>query len=111
MSPRRSLKSHDAALKRPLVAGGGSFKLNGGKLCSGVAELDQILTVLLSTEMFVGGFLAFCLDNTIPGEACTLLTGRTKAKRANDPCVCFRHSRGARFSPLEDFFVLVLFLL
>uniref|UniRef100_H3CQD9 Solute carrier family 23 member 1 n=1 Tax=Tetraodon nigroviridis TaxID=99883 RepID=H3CQD9_TETNG len=33
----------------------------------GVAELDQILTVLLSTEMFVGGFLAFCLDNTIPG--------------------------------------------
>uniref|UniRef100_A0A8P4KPT3 Solute carrier family 23 member 1 n=1 Tax=Dicentrarchus labrax TaxID=13489 RepID=A0A8P4KPT3_DICLA len=31
-------------------------------------ELDQILTVLLSTEMFVGGFLAFCLDNTIPGS-------------------------------------------
>lgn len=35
----------------------------------GVPELDQILTVLLSTEMFVGGFLAFCLDNTIPGNA------------------------------------------
>uniref|UniRef100_A0A8D3BNZ8 Solute carrier family 23 member 1 n=1 Tax=Scophthalmus maximus TaxID=52904 RepID=A0A8D3BNZ8_SCOMX len=35
---------------------------------TGVAELDQILTVLLSTEMFVGGFLAFCLDNTIPGS-------------------------------------------
>uniref|UniRef100_A0A669CVW5 Solute carrier family 23 member 1 n=1 Tax=Oreochromis niloticus TaxID=8128 RepID=A0A669CVW5_ORENI len=34
---------------------------------TGVSELDQILTVLLSTEMFVGGFLAFCLDNTIPG--------------------------------------------
>ncbi|XP_055370456.1 solute carrier family 23 member 1 isoform X2 [Betta splendens] len=34
---------------------------------TGVVELDQILTVLLSTEMFVGGFLAFCLDNTIPG--------------------------------------------
>lgn len=34
---------------------------------TGVPELDQILTVLLSTEMFVGGFLAFCLDNTIPG--------------------------------------------
>lgn len=41
-------------------------------VCSGVAELDQILTVLLSTEMFVGGFLAFCLDNTIPGKACTV---------------------------------------
>lgn len=34
---------------------------------SGVPELDQILTVLLTTEMFVGGFLAFLLDNTIPG--------------------------------------------
>uniref|UniRef100_A0AAZ3S9P4 Solute carrier family 23 member 1 n=1 Tax=Oncorhynchus tshawytscha TaxID=74940 RepID=A0AAZ3S9P4_ONCTS len=33
----------------------------------GVAEVDQILTVLLTTEMFVGGFLAFTLDNTIPG--------------------------------------------
>lgn len=36
-------------------------------LPSGVAEVDQILTVLLTTEMFVGGFLAFALDNTIPG--------------------------------------------
>ncbi|XP_041863889.1 solute carrier family 23 member 1 isoform X2 [Melanotaenia boesemani] len=36
-------------------------------ISTGLAELDQILTVLLSTEMFVGGFLAFCLDNTIPG--------------------------------------------
>uniref|UniRef100_A0A7N9AS82 Solute carrier family 23 member 1 n=1 Tax=Mastacembelus armatus TaxID=205130 RepID=A0A7N9AS82_9TELE len=35
---------------------------------TGLAELDQILMVLLSTEMFVGGFLAFCLDNTIPGS-------------------------------------------
>ncbi|KAL7390790.1 hypothetical protein ABVT39_027941 [Epinephelus coioides] len=35
---------------------------------TGLTELDQILTVLLSTEMFVGGFLAFCLDNTIPGS-------------------------------------------
>lgn len=35
---------------------------------TGVPELDQILTVLLSTEMFVGGFFAFCLDNTIPGS-------------------------------------------
>lgn len=35
---------------------------------AGVAELDQILTVLLTTEMFVGGSLAFILDNTIPGN-------------------------------------------
>ncbi|XP_059506703.1 solute carrier family 23 member 1 isoform X6 [Stegostoma tigrinum] len=30
-------------------------------------EINQILTVLLTTEMFVGGCLAFFLDNTIPG--------------------------------------------
>lgn len=36
---------------------------------SGVPELDQIITVLLTTEMFVGGFLAFVLDNTVPGES------------------------------------------
>ncbi|XP_066572480.1 solute carrier family 23 member 1 isoform X2 [Amia ocellicauda] len=35
---------------------------------TGVSEIDQILTVLLTTEMFVGGFLAFILDNTIPGS-------------------------------------------
>ncbi|KAL4659793.1 solute carrier family 23 member 1 [Arapaima gigas] len=33
----------------------------------GSIQLDQIITVLLTTEMFVGGFLAFVLDNTIPG--------------------------------------------
>ncbi|KGL89767.1 Solute carrier family 23 member 1, partial [Charadrius vociferus] len=35
---------------------------------TGVPELDQILTVLLTTEMFVGGTIAFVLDNTIPGN-------------------------------------------
>ncbi|XP_042301227.1 solute carrier family 23 member 1 isoform X2 [Sceloporus undulatus] len=34
---------------------------------TGIAEVDQILRVLLTTEMFVGGGIAFLLDNTIPG--------------------------------------------
>ncbi|KAK1159443.1 solute carrier family 23 member 1 [Acipenser oxyrinchus oxyrinchus] len=34
---------------------------------TGVPVIDQILTVLMTTEMFVGGCLAFILDNTIPG--------------------------------------------
>ncbi|XP_062981333.1 solute carrier family 23 member 1 [Elgaria multicarinata webbii] len=34
---------------------------------TGIAEVDQILKVLLTTEMFVGGSIAFILDNTIPG--------------------------------------------
>jgi len=29
--------------------------------------VDQILTVLLSTSMFVGGLIGFVLDNTLPG--------------------------------------------
>lgn len=34
---------------------------------AGSPALDQILTVLLSTSMFVGGLAGFVLDNTIPG--------------------------------------------
>ncbi|XP_058135519.1 solute carrier family 23 member 1 isoform X3 [Dasypus novemcinctus] len=42
----------------------------GGMFCTlfGIPEVDQILTVLLTTEMFVGGCLAFILDNTVPGS-------------------------------------------
>lgn len=35
----------------------------------GILQLDQVLQVLLTTGMFVGGFLGFLLDNTIPGKA------------------------------------------
>ncbi|KAM5169062.1 solute carrier family 23 member 1 [Callospermophilus lateralis] len=41
---------------------------NPGAIDTGVPEIDQILTVLLTTEMFVGGCLAFILDNTVPGS-------------------------------------------
>ena len=39
---------------------------------TGVQELDQILTVLLRTSMFVGGTVGFILDNTIPGKSVTI---------------------------------------
>ena len=35
---------------------------------SGVKEVDQVVHILLTTHMFVGGFLGFFLDNTIPGK-------------------------------------------
>lgn len=35
----------------------------------GILQLDQVIQVLLTTGMFVGGFLGFLLDNTIPGRA------------------------------------------
>lgn len=36
-------------------------------LFAGVKELDQIIVVLFTTHMFIGGFFGFILDNTIPG--------------------------------------------
>lgn len=33
----------------------------------GITGIDQVLNVLLTTAMFVGGCVAFILDNTIPG--------------------------------------------
>ncbi|XP_047476945.1 solute carrier family 23 member 1-like isoform X1 [Penaeus chinensis] len=40
---------------------------NPGVINTGDAIADQLLTVLLQTSMFVGGFLGFLLDNTVPG--------------------------------------------
>ena len=34
---------------------------------TGEPEIDQILTVLLSTNMLIGGVTGFILDNTMPG--------------------------------------------
>ncbi|XP_029351830.1 solute carrier family 23 member 1-like isoform X2 [Echeneis naucrates] len=36
-------------------------------LNTGVKEVDQVLHVLLTTNMFIGGFFGFLLDNTAPG--------------------------------------------
>ncbi|KAM9376103.1 xan_ur_permease domain-containing protein [Pholidichthys leucotaenia] len=41
---------------------------NPNTVATGVVELDQMLRVLLTTSMFVGGFFGFILDNTIPGS-------------------------------------------
>uniref|UniRef100_A0A6I8PXI7 Solute carrier family 23 member 2 n=1 Tax=Xenopus tropicalis TaxID=8364 RepID=A0A6I8PXI7_XENTR len=41
---------------------------NPGFINTGVEELDQALTVLLTTNMFVGGFFGCLLDNTVPGS-------------------------------------------
>lgn len=36
-------------------------------IATGSEEVDQVLRVLLSTSMFVGGFVGIFLDNTVPG--------------------------------------------
>ncbi|KAI3371588.1 hypothetical protein L3Q82_024145 [Scortum barcoo] len=41
---------------------------NQKAIATGIVELDQVLQVLLTTSMFVGGFFGFILDNTIPGS-------------------------------------------
>lgn len=40
-------------------------------LCAGVDLIDQIVNVLAMTSVFVGGFTAVVLDNTIPGNTKT----------------------------------------
>ncbi|XP_048846431.1 solute carrier family 23 member 2-like isoform X1 [Brienomyrus brachyistius] len=42
--------------------------LKQNPLVTGIIEIDQVLNVLLTTAMFVGGSVAFVLDNTIPGS-------------------------------------------
>ncbi|KAL4635980.1 solute carrier family 23 member 2-like [Arapaima gigas] len=42
--------------------------LKQNPLVTGIVEIDQVLNVLLTTAMFVGGCVAFVLDNTIPGS-------------------------------------------
>ena len=34
---------------------------------SGNENVDQMIKVMLGTAMFVGGFIGFLLDNTVPG--------------------------------------------
>ncbi|KAG9335494.1 hypothetical protein JZ751_004624 [Albula glossodonta] len=41
--------------------------LRQNPLVTGIVSIDQVLNVLLTTAMFVGGSVAFVLDNTIPG--------------------------------------------
>ncbi|KAL4656790.1 solute carrier family 23 member 1-like [Arapaima gigas] len=43
------------------------FHSNPGIIDTGFTELDQVITVLFTTNMFIGGFFGFVLDNTIPG--------------------------------------------
>ncbi|XP_077327309.1 solute carrier family 23 member 2-like isoform X2 [Lithobates pipiens] len=41
---------------------------NPGIISTGIKEIDQTITVLFTTNMFVGGFFGCLLDNTIPGS-------------------------------------------
>ena len=45
---------------------------NPESIKTGNEVADQVITVLLSTSMFVAGMLGFVLDNTIPGNLCVL---------------------------------------
>ncbi|XP_054886728.1 solute carrier family 23 member 2 isoform X1 [Poeciliopsis prolifica] len=43
------------------------FRSNPGIIDTGIKELDQVIIVLFTTHMFIGGIFGFLLDNTIPG--------------------------------------------
>uniref|UniRef100_A0A673L5I5 Si:dkey-106n21.1 n=1 Tax=Sinocyclocheilus rhinocerous TaxID=307959 RepID=A0A673L5I5_9TELE len=42
------------------------FHSNPGMINTGIKELDQLIMILFTTHMFIGGFFGFVLDNTIP---------------------------------------------
>ncbi|XP_072519852.1 solute carrier family 23 member 2 isoform X2 [Salminus brasiliensis] len=43
------------------------FHSNPQMINTGITELDQLIMVLFTTHMFIGGLFGFVLDNTIPG--------------------------------------------
>ncbi|KAK3084365.1 hypothetical protein FSP39_012253, partial [Pinctada imbricata] len=63
---------------------------NPASIHTGVELIDQILLILLRTNMLVGGVLAFILDNTIPGtkEERGLLIWNAGAQDSNKDTVC-----------------------
>ena len=38
-------------------------------MTTGIADLDQVCLVFLSTGPFIGGFVGCLLDNILPGES------------------------------------------
>ncbi|XP_060741910.1 solute carrier family 23 member 2 [Tachysurus vachellii] len=70
------------------------FHSNSDTINTGITELDQLITVLFTTPMFIGGFLGFILDNTIPGTDeergikrwRESVDGRTSAIFSNQSC-------------------------
>uniref|UniRef100_A0ACB8FP26 Uncharacterized protein n=2 Tax=Sphaerodactylus townsendi TaxID=933632 RepID=A0ACB8FP26_9SAUR len=65
-------------------------KNNPEILKTGILPLDQVIQVLLTTGMFVGGFLGFFLDNTIPGsqEERGLLAWKESYKEESSDTLC-----------------------
>ncbi|XP_077997395.1 solute carrier family 23 member 2-like [Glandiceps talaboti] len=62
------------------------FKENADTIDTGVSEIDQILSVLLTTKMFIAGITGFILDNTIPGtrEVRGLMAWNPKCRQGKD---------------------------
>ncbi|XP_023223250.1 solute carrier family 23 member 1-like isoform X2 [Centruroides sculpturatus] len=76
------------------------LQANPGAINTGVPTLDQIFTILLGTNMFVGGFLGFVLDNSIPGtDEERGITKWNKHKTDKNP---FKNSNDCYRLPFSD---------
>uniref|UniRef100_A0A670XPI0 Solute carrier family 23 member 1 n=1 Tax=Pseudonaja textilis TaxID=8673 RepID=A0A670XPI0_PSETE len=84
---------------------------NTDKLTTGTVQLDQVIQVLLTTGMFVGGFLGFFLDNTIPGsqEERGLLAWRKDYNEESDGAVNNLHIYDLPFGIGSKFCVAIWF--
>lgn len=56
--------------------------------------VDQILIVLLSTSMLVGGLIGFLLDNTIPGKVFSNVASGTVVGKGS-----LLHDEGCTYQP------------
>ncbi|KAL4240898.1 hypothetical protein ACF0H5_001680 [Mactra antiquata] len=88
---------------------------NPGCVQTGNEEVDRVLTVLMSTAMFVGGVVGFILDNTVPGTVeergikswRKVYSAGTDVKEKEDDVTydlpfimgCLRRQKWARFIP------------
>ncbi|KAG5845824.1 solute carrier family 23 member 1 [Anguilla anguilla] len=64
------------------------FHSNPGIIDTGLKELDQVIIVLFTTHMFIGGFFGFVLDNTIPGTERERGINIWREKVHQDPSDC-----------------------
>ncbi|KAK2880500.1 hypothetical protein Q8A73_023198 [Channa argus] len=63
--PRHQWRFVETLSNRRTYVDTGIWTATGGS--DGIKELDQVIVVLFTTHMFIGGFFGFVLDNTIPG--------------------------------------------
>uniref|UniRef100_A0A673LDF3 Si:dkey-106n21.1 n=1 Tax=Sinocyclocheilus rhinocerous TaxID=307959 RepID=A0A673LDF3_9TELE len=73
------------------------FHSNPGMINTGIKELDQLIMILFTTHMFIGGFFGFVLDNTIPEQYARIVRADVCMLMHCVCIVCLRRSKYLSF--------------